>query len=371
MVTVGYYVVMLDTPERSLALPDAYGFCKGVVGAVDLAELAITEARNAGIETVYGLHDIVHDRRVTARLESLGLVFVDTVEEIPRDQVTLTSAHGIGDDVRHALMERGSTIIDATCPLVTATHIAAERARREAATLVYICHDKPDPDESNRAELHDEVQGMMGNLHFYIDDKDDLVHSPVERRYLELGEDFDLAMLPDTEQVRVAVQTTLIDTEVEAYQAELRAFIARYRPDTTVRTSHARDVCRAVRERQEGVEQLVQLKPRQLIVVTDPKSANGNGYADYARMLTRKNGTQTDVYTVADASEAANIPVIDGLVAVTASASAPTEAISGVISALGFDNYTLPAQERFHLSDLTDGVVHSKIAAHLARINNN
>src|SRR5436309_11136391 len=106
---------------------------------------------------LYAYHEIVHNRPVVERFRKLGVVFVDSIEEVPNGAVVLYSAHGVAPAIRAASAARNLRAIDATCPLVTKVHVEAVRFAREGYTIILIGH-----------EGHDEVLGTMGEAPAHI-----------------------------------------------------------------------------------------------------------------------------------------------------------------------------------------------------------
>src|SRR4030095_3762005 len=100
---------------------------------------------------LYAYHEIVHNLHVVERFRKLGVVFVDSIEEIPAGATVLYSAHGVAPAIRAAAAARNLNAIDATCPLVTKVHLEAVRFAKEGYTILLIGH-----------EGHDEVIGTMG-----------------------------------------------------------------------------------------------------------------------------------------------------------------------------------------------------------------
>src|SRR5262245_59521035 len=100
---------------------------------------------------LYVYHEIVHNRPVVERFRKRGVVFVDSLREIPEGGTVLYSAHGVSPEIRETARQRHLRAIDATCPLVTKVHLEAIRFAREGCTILLIGH-----------EGHDEVIGTMG-----------------------------------------------------------------------------------------------------------------------------------------------------------------------------------------------------------------
>src|SRR5260370_17951321 len=99
---------------------------------------------------IYAFHEIVHNRPVVERFRAKGVIFVDSIEEIPEGSTVLFSAHGVAPQIRAASARRKLRAIDATCPLVTKVHKEAIRYAKEGRAIILIGH-----------EGHDEVVGTM------------------------------------------------------------------------------------------------------------------------------------------------------------------------------------------------------------------
>ena len=99
------------------------GFCFGVKKAIEIAE-EVAE-KNTGKST-YVLGQLVHNERVIDDLGKKGIVFVDNIQDIPQNAVTVLRAHGEPGTTYKILEEKSitknSSLNDATCPLVTLVH---------------------------------------------------------------------------------------------------------------------------------------------------------------------------------------------------------------------------------------------------------
>lgn len=101
------------------------GYCYGVVDAVQMVRNA---AKNPALpRPIYILGLIVHNRHVVDSLESEDIITLDgpdrlkLLETLDTGTVIFT-AHGVSPEVKKRAIERGLTVIDATCPDVTRTH---------------------------------------------------------------------------------------------------------------------------------------------------------------------------------------------------------------------------------------------------------
>src|SRR5665213_801434 len=164
-----------------IILANPRGFCAGVNMAID----SLDKALDLFGPPIYVYHEIVHNRPVVERFRKLGVVFVDTIDEIPDGSTVLYSAHGVAPAIRMASHRRNLRAIDATCPLVTKVHMEAVRFARDGYTIVLIGHDG-----------HDEVIGTMGE-------------APEAIVLVEDSDHAEVVELPETDRLAYLTQTTL------------------------------------------------------------------------------------------------------------------------------------------------------------------
>lgn len=348
--------------EQSVVFPEHFGFCEGVAASDDLLRDVTLEAQRLDIPNVYGYHEIVHNADVVAAHVAAGVIFVEHVEEVPDDSVVVTSAHGVSPLVIDAFNKKGSVVFDAACPLVLHTHKAAKNARIKGETLIYV--------HGGNLE-HDEVIGMVGHMDYDLDyETGQLKRSPVIRVLLKLNQDpetlFDEIDISSSSKFRIVTQTTLHANESLAYRDAIKLAIQSKEPEAAVAFSAPGDVCRAVAERQKGVETLVELMPKRVVVVTDPGSKNGMGYVKLATELT--DGQDVPVIAINSVEEARALGIESGVTAITASASTPDYTTFAVAQELGMERLPDITRERFNLHDARAGVIQTKLAAHLLRI---
>lgn len=345
---------MTKPPETqpSFAFPDSFGYCGGVAAADELL-LALGEEGQANSVPVYGFHEIVHNDAVVRRHKENGVVFVDDLSSVPPGSAVAISAHGASPEIFHRIKAGGSEPVDATCPLVTHAHQAIQKARERSEKVLYVCKGKP----GEVPKLHDEVAGAVGHMDYVIDDEGELRFEPVDRSFLELGDDLDKinGLFSSSARYRLVTQTTLHADDCLEFREEVKEYIQARQPEAVIKWSNARtgEVCRAVANRQDGVAQLVQIRPKRIVVVTDPKSKNGMGYAALAKDLVTEKELDTEVVAIANGEEAAALEPTLGTTAITASASTPRESITEVVQALGGDEVPTTDDRVFHLPDAT------------------
>src|SRR3989344_5907048 len=75
----------------SIKIAKNSGFCFGVKKAIEIAE-QVAEKNNG--QPTYVLGQLVHNERVIDDLEKKGIVFVDDIQDIPQNAITVLRAHG-------------------------------------------------------------------------------------------------------------------------------------------------------------------------------------------------------------------------------------------------------------------------------------
>lgn len=228
------------------------GFCAGVERAID----AVEAVRAATERPVYVRHEIVHNRRVVGDLEAKGVVFVDTLDEVPDGAVTVFSAHGVSRAVEDEAAARGLDVVDATCPLVRRVHVEGRRQAAQGREIVLIGHRE-----------HVEVEGVLGQ----IEGRVHVVASVAEARALEVR---------DPERLAYITQTTLsVDDTRDVIAALRERFPGIVGPDT-------KTICYATQNRQSAVRALAERAER-IVVCGARNSSNTNRLKELATVLGR------------------------------------------------------------------------------------
>jgi len=246
------YIRMAGTmpTNMKILLAKPRGFCAGVDRAIDVVELALEVYG----KPVYVKHAIVHNDHVVRDLEKKGVIFIETVLEIPEHAHAVFSAHGSPPSDYEAARSRNVHIIDATCPLVTKVHLEAKRFAREGYTILLVGH-----------RGHVELLGTSGEAlesTVIVDTEDDIEQ---------------LVLTPEQQKkLIVLTQTTL---SVDDTKAVLDAIQKKY---PSVMLPPTSDICYATTNRQRAVKDLA--KHAQLILVVGSKtSSNTNRLVEVAR----------------------------------------------------------------------------------------
>jgi len=277
-----------------IILANPRGFCAGVNMAIDTVD-QVLQARGA---PVYVYHEIVHNKYVVEGFEGRGVVFVNSIDEVPERGVVVYSAHGISPEVRRKAQARHLIEVDATCPLVTKVHMEVQRYARDGFTILFVGH-----------RHHDEAVGTVGEA----PDRVIIVESP---------EEVEAVTVPDETRVAFVTQTTL---SVSDAMRTINAIRKRF---PQVRFPVKDDICYATTNRQAAVTQLAE-EADVVLVIGSKNSSNSK------RLVERACEQGKPAYLIDDDSEV-EPKWLEGKqsVLVTAGASAPEHLVQKLINRL-------------------------------------
>ena len=248
---------------------------------------------------VYCYHEIVHNQIVVDAFRSQGVHFVDDIDEVPAGRPIMLSAHGSAPEVVASARQRGSFVVDSVCPLVTKVHHEVKVRAAKGYRIVYVGH-----------EGHEEAVGTMA----VAPDAIDRVESIAE-----------VDALPQHDgAVALLAQTTLSHRDWEGVAVRVKERF----PD--VWTPGRSDLCFATTNRQSSL--LAMAERCDAIVVIG--SANSSNTTALARLATDA-GCQ-HVVRVNTAEELTDD--LQGVVGVTAGASAPEQLVREVLERLAPTN---------------------------------
>ena len=279
---------------HEVLLAEPRGFCAGVDRAIEIVERALKKFG----APIYVRHEIVHNTYVVNDLKTKGAIFIEDLADVPPGATLVFSAHGVSQAIRREAAERGFTVFDATCPLVTKVHVEMAKLRKEGYDFIMIGH-----------KGHPEVEGTVGQL-------SDGIH------LVEDVADVELVQVAPSTRLAVVTQTTLsVDDAAEILAAVKRRF-------PNVREPKQQDICYATQNRQDAVKVLAP-NVDVVVVVGSLSSSNSNRLREVAERL------GTDAYMV-DSPDDLMPEWFAGKsrVGLTAGASAPEILVTQVIERL-------------------------------------
>jgi 4-hydroxy-3-methylbut-2-enyl diphosphate reductase len=279
----------MDVDRVLLASPR--GFCAGV----EMAIKALAWMVRAFDPPVYCYHEIVHNKLVVDRFRYLGVVFVDDLAEVPPGRPIMLSAHGSAPEVVAAARAKGSYVVDSVCPLVTKVHHEVKVRAGKGYDIVYVGHAG-----------HEEAAGTMAV-------------APEAMHRVESIDDVNA--LPEfVGPVALLAQTTLSHRD---WSGVLDATRVRF---PNLWTPGRSDLCFATTNRQSALMAMAE-RCDAIVVIGSANSSNTRAL----EKLAAEAGCPR-VYRINAAEELPDD--LDGIVGVTAGASAPEELVDAVVARL-------------------------------------
>ena len=274
------------------------GYCKGVGYALAMVRKAV---RDYPDQPVYIVGMLVHNRYIVEALKTRNVITLDDsqkskmelVESIDQGVVVFT-AHGIADDVKQRAIDKGLTVVDATCEFVRKTHEIIRDYLNRGYSIFYIGKKR-----------HPESEAALS-----IDDRITLITDSSDIDNIKENND----------KIVVTTQTTMSINDT----ADLIEKIKKRFPQAEI----AEEICDATRRRQNAVRNLKDTDV--LIVVGDPKSNN-------TLQLARMGSTAgiKKVLRIETARDLVNVEFNDNdRIAVASGASTPKVLLDNVISYL-------------------------------------
>ena len=281
---------MQHTVDRVL-LASPRGFCAGV----EMAIKALAWMVRAFPAPVYCYHEIVHNKTVVERFESMGVIFINDIDEVPPGKPVMLSAHGSAPQVVSAAHGNQRYAVDAVCPLVTKVHHEVKVRAGKGFRIVYVGH-----------EGHEEAIGTMAV-------------APQAISRVESVEDVE--QLPSfDEPVALLAQTTLSHRDWAGIADAVKVkFPQLWSPGRS-------DLCFATTNRQSALMEIASRVDAMIVI----GSANSSNTVALAKLAKDEGCPKVlRINSVEELTES-----LSGVVGVTAGASAPDEVVAKLIEHL-------------------------------------
>jgi 4-hydroxy-3-methylbut-2-enyl diphosphate reductase len=311
----------------------------------------MTEAELAGSEQVYTMGPLIHNPQTLASLAARGVRILDEGDLEDRDfrpGALIIRAHGISPGVEKKLLLRAEQhrdaqakpafrIVDATCPRVKASQLAA-RSLAERGYLIFLAGERD----------HAEIQGIYGYALTGKDTGGSGAHDPGEAPGGTAGrvppggsfspciivgspEEADTAARtvlkggPENSFVKTALigQTTISDAEYSDIAAALTKSFPRLEVQRTI--------CGATRDRQNALRELCSLADGLVI-------AGGRNSANTRRLLSIAGECGKPAWLAESAADLPAEAAACSVVGLSAGASTPDSVIDEIEQALLYLN---------------------------------
>ena len=222
------------------------GFCFGVKKAIEIAQEV---AENNTGKSTYVLGQLVHNERVIDDLEKKGIVFVDNIQEIPQNAITVLRAHGEPGTTYQVLekkeITKGNNLNDATCPLVTLVHNVAIKLKNSGYEVIIF--GKANHPESIGTSYH-----LKGKDTFIVENAED---SDLVIDYLNKNNYEKYAIISQTTMSVYGYKKLIEDINSKLTGGKFEDIPLNLR-DLTKKYGYVDTICNPTKQRQSGTEEL-------------------------------------------------------------------------------------------------------------------
>lgn len=315
-----------------IILGDRAGFCYGVNEAVTKADEVIS--KNKG-DKIYCLGELVHNKQVVKQLEEKGLVFINCIDDIEKEQVDKHStnendirknnknidkekirliirAHGIEKKIYEEAKKRNIELFDYTCPNVLAIHKIVEDYSNKGYYIIIIGEKK-----------HPETIGTFSfaNGKGFVIEKEDEIAETVNLIMNRLKSE-------STNKVLICAQTTFNLEKFNKYAQTINDKINK--KDKSIEIEVRNTICDATKLRQEETEE-ISSNVDYMIVIGGKNSSNSTKLYE----ISKKNCANTIfIETYKELEDKLEELRKTNRVGIMAGASTPNKSIKEVIDLL-------------------------------------
>lgn len=238
------------------------GFCFGVKKAIEIAE----EVAQNNSDSTYVLGQLVHNEKVIKDLEGKGIIFVEDINEIPKNSITVLRAHGEPGTTYKILEEKsitkGKNLNDATCPLVTLVHNVAIKLKNNGYEV--ILYGKKNHPEAVGTSYH-----LKGKNTFIVEHEDDF-HQAID--YIRKSNFAKIAIISQT-TMSVLGYRKLIDNINSNFENKF-AEIPLALKNLEIKYGFVDTICNPTKQRQSDIDELAQ--DCDLIIVVGGKNSSNS-----------------------------------------------------------------------------------------------
>ncbi|MBS3100804.1 4-hydroxy-3-methylbut-2-enyl diphosphate reductase [Candidatus Woesearchaeota archaeon] len=238
------------------------GFCFGVKKAIEIAE----EVAQKNKEKTYVYGQLVHNEQVIKNLEGKGIIFAESINEIPENAVTVLRAHGEPGTTYQLLgqksITKGNNLNDATCPLVTLVHNVAIKLKNSGYEVILF--GKRDHPEAIGTSYH-----LKGKGTFIVEEPE---QSDLAVDYITKNNFGKVAVISQT-TMSVYGYKKLIDNINKALAGKF-AEIPLSMKNLDIKYGYVDTICNPTKQRQSGTEEIA--KESDIVIVIGGKNSSNS-----------------------------------------------------------------------------------------------
>ncbi len=160
-------------------IPKICGTCNGSVKALNLIyEIYEREIKKDNPKKIYIYKEILHNPKVIEELTNLGIMTIDTLDNVTSEDIVIIRCHGEGYNTYKYLEDKGIEYYDATCPNVARIHkLVYEKYQNGYEIILVGNHSHPEVIGTN---------GWCENEAIIIEKEEDIekINSDNQKKYI-------------------------------------------------------------------------------------------------------------------------------------------------------------------------------------------
>jgi len=270
----------LTKGDVTIKLAEAFGFCWGVERAV---AMAYETRQHFPTERIWITNEIIHNPGVNNRLKEMAVGFIEVKDGqkdfsvVGEGDVVILPAFGASVQEMQLLNDKGSTIVDTTCPWVSKVWNTVEKHKKKEHTS--IIHGKYNHEETVATSSFAGKYLIVLNLKEAEYVADYILNGGNRDEFMAKFEKATSAMFDpdvDLERIGIANQTTMLKGETEQIGKLFeRTMLKKYGPqELNLHFLSFNTICDATQERQDAMFGLVEQKLDLMVVIGGYNSSN-------------------------------------------------------------------------------------------------
>lgn len=283
--------------KRNIEIGKYAGFC----GGVNLCIKTLNDELEKNNEKIYCLGELVHNKDVVNNFKNKGVVFVDSIDDVPDNSKLVIRAHGAEKNTYELAKAREMKVLDLTCPKVAKIKEDVKEYINEESYIILVA-------KKNHPEAKSTIS-FLGNNACIIENKEELKEI--------------ISKLNGYKNIAIIAQTTFDEKTFLEYAEYIKENVDK---DTNVIVKNT--ICNATSIRQNETREMSKTKDV-MIIIGGKNSSNTHELYDIA------NENCTNTYWV-ETKEELDLTVLEDKIniGIMAGASTPKNVIDDVVQAI-------------------------------------
>ncbi len=283
--------------ERNIEIGKYAGFC----GGVNLCIKTLSEELEKDNENIYCLGELVHNKDVVNNFKNKGVIFVDSIDDVPDKSKLVIRAHGAEKHTYELAKAREMKVLDLTCPKVAKIKEDVKEYINEESYIILVA-------KKNHPEAKSTIS-FLGKNACVIENEDELKEI--------------ISKLNGYKNIAIIAQTTFDEKTFLEYAEYIKENVGR-----NINVIVKNTICNATSIRQNETREMAKTKDA-MIIVGGKNSSNTHKLYNIAK-------AECDATYWVETKDELDLTALNGKVniGIMAGASTPKNVIEDVVQAI-------------------------------------